>query len=113
MKGRVLMNTSLLIITDNLDSENSLKRRLTNEGYQVQIAAFSDSRPLLLPHGSDLVVLDLTLPDSGGIRVCRTIRQLDYRGPVLMLSVHNAVADRVAGLDAGADDYLGKPFQLL
>jgi DNA-binding response OmpR family regulator len=57
-----------------------------------------------------LVILDVTLPEPSHIRICHTIRQLNYHGPILMLSINNTVADRVAGLDAGADDFLGKPF---
>ena len=56
------------------------------------------------------MVLDVKQPTPSGIRICRAIRQSDFYGPLLMLSVPNQVDDRVAGLDAGADDFLGKPF---
>ena len=106
------MNTSLLVFNDDLESGNSLKRRLAGEGYQVQLSSGPEGNPLLLDHLPDLVILDVTIPNADGIEVCQTIRHLNYCGPILMLSVHNSVADRVAGLDAGADDYLGIPFDI-
>lgn len=106
------MNTSLLVFNDDLESGDSLRRGLAGEGYQVQLSSCSGGTPLLHAHRPDLVILDMLIPDPDGIKVCRTIRQENYCGPILMLSVHNTVADRVAGLDAGADDYLGKPFDI-
>ena len=58
----------------------------------------------------DAIVLDVNLPDGSGFDVCRTLRETGVRTPILMLTARDAVADRVEGLDAGADDYLVKPF---
>jgi two-component system response regulator MprA len=105
------MNISLLIIEDDLEFADYLRRGLIYEGYQVQITSSAEEGiASLYSYQHDIVVLDVMLPGIDGMAACRTIRQTDYRGPILMLTARNAVDDRVAGLDAGADDYLGKPF---
>ena len=101
----------LLIIEDDPEFAGYLQRGLTYEGYQVQVAATAESGlKLLAAQQPDLLILDVMLPGMNGMDACRTLRQSDYRGPILMLTARNAVDDRVTGLDAGADDYLGKPF---
>ena len=83
------------------------------DGYRVQLAA--DGREALdaLAHQPpDAIVLDVLMPEPDGLEVCRRLRAAGDRTPVLMLTARDAVPDRVKGLDAGADDYLVKPFAL-
>src|SRR5215472_17630623 len=100
-----------------VDDEPSLRRAvggaLELEGYRVSFA--TDGRRALEwlgARGADAVVLDLGLPGLDGLRVCERLRATGDRTPVLMLTARDTVADRVAGLDVGADDYLVKPFSL-
>lgn len=103
----------LLVVDDEPELRDALSRALRLAGYRVAVAedgpaglkAVAGDRP-------DLVVLDLMMPGMGGIEVCRTLRQNGDGTPVLMLTALDGVRDRVAGLDAGADDYLVKPFAL-
>ena len=91
----------------------SLRRALVMEGYEVELA--SGGREALDSVGSgraDVVVLDVLMPDIDGLEVCRRLRHGGDRVPVLMLTARDAVSDRVEGLEAGADDYLVKPFDL-
>ena len=86
---------------------------LRAEGYRVALAC--DGEAALSAHASsaaDAVVLDVTMPGIDGIEVCRRLRAQGDQVPVLMLTARDAIADRVAGLDAGADDYLVKPFSI-
>jgi two-component system OmpR family response regulator len=88
-----------------------LKRALEEEGYAVDVAARGeDALWLGTENPYDAIVLDLMLPDLDGFEVSRKLREAGRWSPVLMLTARDAVADRVAGLDAGADDYLTKPF---
>ncbi len=88
-----------------------LERTLAAEGYGVSVAA-DGSEALVSVERSvpDLVVLDLGLPGMDGLAVCRRLRRKGLAVPILILTARDAVSDRVAGLDAGADDYLVKPF---
>jgi two-component system response regulator MprA len=103
----------VLVVDDTLALRTSLRRALAHEGYDVALSsnghdalqAISDQRP-------DLVILDVVMPGLDGIGVCRSLRLAGDTTPVLLLTVRDGVADRVAGLDAGADDYLVKPFAL-
>lgn len=105
------MNPRLLIIEDDSEFADYLKRGLTYEGYQVQVANSAETGIALLQASQpDLIILDVMLPGIDGMAACRVIRQTGYSGPILMLTARNAIDDRVTGLDAGADDYLGKPF---
>jgi two-component system, OmpR family, response regulator len=88
-----------------------LRRGLTEEGHAVDVARTGDDA--LWMAGAveyDAIVLDLMLPGVDGIEVCRRVRESGVWAPVLVLTARDAVDDRVAGLDAGADDYLAKPF---
>ena len=91
----------------------SLERALVLEGYAVELAADgAEALERIEAQPPDAVVLDILMPGLDGLAVCRRLRDQGNRLPVLMLTARDAVGDRVAGLDAGADDYLVKPFAL-
>jgi two-component system response regulator MprA len=106
-----LVSASVLVVEDDGPIRRMLERTLAAEGYGVAgaadggaaLAAVEESAP-------DLVVLDLGLPGVDGLSVCRRLRRKGLALPILLLTARDGVAERVAGLDAGADDYLGKPF---
>ena len=103
----------ILIAEDDRRVRDSLERALTLEGYEV-VTAGDGARALEL-HAqapADLLLLDVSMPNADGLSVCRRIRERGDETPVLMLTARHEVPDRVAGLDAGADDYLVKPFAL-
>ncbi len=92
---------------------NALRRALTLAGYDVELAADgAEALRLLATHSADALVLDVLMPEVDGIEVCRRLRKSGDSVPILVLSARDAVSDRVEGLDAGADDYLVKPFDL-
>ncbi len=101
----------VLVVEDEVKMAGLLKRGLEEEGYAVDAAG--DGREALwlaTENPYDAVVLDVMLPDVDGFEVCRRLRHAGRWSPVLMLTARDAVPDRVSGLDAGADDYLTKPF---
>jgi two-component system, OmpR family, response regulator len=101
----------VLVVEDQTKMAGLLRRGLTEEGYAVDIAANgTDALWAATENEYDAVVLDLMLPDKPGLEVCRELRALGRWVPVLILTARDAVPDRVAGLDAGADDYVIKPF---
>jgi two-component system OmpR family response regulator len=101
----------VLVVEDELKMASLLRRGLTEEGYAVDIARTGDDALWMAGAAEyDAVVLDLMLPGLDGLEVCRRLRDEGVWAPVLMLTARDAVEDRVAGLDAGADDYLPKPF---
>jgi two-component system, OmpR family, response regulator MprA len=103
----------ILVVDDERPVREALDRALRLEGYEVDTAA--DGQEALLAvakRGVDAVVLDVLMPVLDGLETCRMLRRQDNRTPVLMLTARHEVSDRVAGLDAGADDYLVKPFAL-
>ncbi len=103
----------ILVIDDDPAVSASLERALRLEGYEVHTAADGGGGlEALALSPPDAVVLDLGLPDIDGIEVCKRMRSAGDDTPVLMLTARDAVNDRVQGLDAGADDYLVKPFAL-
>lgn len=103
----------ILVVDDDPAVSGALERALRLEGYEVTIAN-DGQRALeqLSLAAPDALVLDLGLPKVDGLEVCRRLRSLGDDTPVLMLTARDAIGDRVAGLDAGADDYLVKPFAL-
>jgi two-component system, OmpR family, response regulator len=101
----------VLVVEDEVKMAGLLKRGLEEEGYAVDVAGSgSDAIWLGTENPYDAIVLDVMLPDQDGFEVCRKLRAGGRWAPVLMLTARDAVPDRVAGLDAGADDYLTKPF---
>ena len=105
------MSSKILIVDDEAHIVELARLYFTREGYEVEgvgdgaqaLARFGQLKP-------DLVVLDIMLPGFDGFELCRRLRQAGVWTPVLMLTARSAVGDRVRGLDAGADDYLPKPF---
>ena len=103
----------LLVVDDDPALARTLRRALTIEGYEVECAGDgTDALQRLMAEHYDAVVLDVAMPRLDGLAVCRRMRERRDRTPVLMLTARDAIGDRVAGLDAGADDYLVKPFAL-
>jgi DNA-binding response OmpR family regulator len=103
----------ILVVEDNAKLAASLKKGLQQEGYAVDIALDgSDGQRLAdgAGEGYDAIVLDRMLPGVDGMTICRNLRESGSRVPVLILTARGGLQDRVEGLDAGADDYLGKPF---
>jgi len=103
----------ILVVDDDQAVRESLRRALVLEGYDVELAEDGTAALRSLTQSApDAIVLDLQMPDVDGLEVCRRLRTLGDTTPVLMLTARDAVGDRVEGLDAGADDYLVKPFDL-
>ena len=104
---------TILIAEDDRAARQALQRALEFEGYTV-VAAVDGGEALekLTEHEPDAIVLDVMMPGLDGLDACRRIRGKGIRTPVLMLTARHEIADRVAGLDAGADDYLVKPYAL-
>jgi two-component system response regulator MprA len=103
----------VLIAEDDERVRESVARVLIFEGYQVQtVVNGAEALAAVLELPPDLVVLDVLMPVLDGLTACRRLRQAGDRTPVLMLTARHEVTDKVAGLDAGADDYLVKPFAL-
>jgi two-component system response regulator MprA len=107
------MNAYILIVDDDNRVTSALRRTLAYEGYQVSTAANGEAAlAIARAKQPDLVILDLMLPGIDGFEVCRRLRASGDGVALLMLTARDAVADRVAGLETGADDYLVKPFAL-
>src|SRR5215831_18787837 len=106
----------ILVVDDDAAVRESLRRALRLEGFEVELAGDgAEALEQLEGNGDehpDLVVLDVLMPNVDGLEVCRRLRRTGSRVPVLMLTARDEVRDRVAGLDAGADDYVVKPFAL-
>jgi len=101
------------VVDDEPAIREALKRALRVEGFDVALAADgSEALDRLGESSPDAIVLDILMPGIDGLEVCRLLRRIGNRTPILMLTARDAVADRVEGLDAGADDYLVKPFAL-
>jgi two-component system response regulator MprA len=103
----------VLVVDDDRAVREALRRALTLAGYEVRVAeSGAEAIELVVQAVPDAVVLDIAMPGMDGLEVCRRLRLLGNRVPILMLTAREAVSDRVAGLDAGADDYLVKPFDV-
>ena len=103
----------ILVVDDDLAVCRSIDRALRLEGYEVvTVATGHEALDAVALNSPDALVLDLQLPDLDGLQVCRRIRDAGNDTPILMLTARHGIDDRVQGLDAGADDYLVKPFAL-
>lgn len=101
----------ILVVEDSVKMAAVLRRGLEEEGYTVDVARTGEEGLWLAAETpSDVIILDVMLPGLDGLEVCRQLRERGQWAPVLMLTARDAVADRVRGLDCGADDYLTKPF---
>ena len=102
----------ILVVEDERKVAAFVRQGLVEEGHAVEVAADGDAALEAVADGPpyDLVVLDVMLPKRNGLEVLRSLRGLRVQTPVLLLTARDGVADKVAGLDAGADDYLAKPF---
>jgi two-component system, OmpR family, response regulator MprA len=102
---------AILVVDDDAGLRKALRRVLVSQGYQVEVAEDgAEALSRLRVRSFDLLVLDVMMPGTDGIEVCERLRADGDELPVLMLTARDAVRDRVAGLEAGADDYLVKPF---
>ena len=106
----------ILVVDDERAVRESLRRALELEGYEIELAADGhEALQRLEANGEgqpDAVILDVLMPVVDGLEVCRRLRRSGNRVPVLMLTARDQIENRVAGLDAGADDYVTKPFAL-
>jgi two-component system copper resistance phosphate regulon response regulator CusR len=102
----------ILLVEDDEDVARFIRRGLAEEAYAVDVAGTGElALELAGISAYDAIVLDLMIPAPNGIEVCRRLRSEGSNVPILMLTARGAVDDRIAGLDAGADDYLAKPFE--
>jgi len=104
----------ILVVDDERAVRDSLRRALELEGYEIELAADGNEALSRLESSDepDAIILDVLMPGVDGLEVCRRMRRAGSSLPVLMLTARTEVEDRVAGLDAGADDYVTKPFAL-
>ena len=101
----------ILVVEDEEKIAKFIKRSFKEEGHTVDLAADGEKgRSLLARNPYDLIILDLMLPEFDGLTLCRKLRAQKIHIPILVLSSKDSVKDKVTGLDAGADDYLAKPF---
>jgi two-component system response regulator MprA len=103
----------ILVVDDDRAVREALERALGLEGFDVELAADgAQALAAVERREPDAIVLDVLMPGVDGLEVCRLLRKAQSRVPILMLTVRDEPGDRIEGLDAGADDYLGKPFEL-
>lgn len=103
----------ILLVDDEVELTEPLSRLLRREGYEVDVATEGETGvSLALQGGYNLLILDWMLPGVSGLEICRQVRSRQDNTPVLFLTAKDTLDDRVDGLDAGADDYLIKPFEL-
>jgi two-component system, OmpR family, alkaline phosphatase synthesis response regulator PhoP len=103
----------ILIVEDEAGLATTLRDRLEREGYGVNVAPDGDAGFAMATSQSfDLMILDLMLPGLDGLAICRKLREAGASAPILMLTARRQLADKVRGLETGADDYLTKPFQM-
>lgn len=102
----------LLVIEDNPKIAGFIRQGLTEQGHAVDVADRGhEGEEMAAAESYDAIVLDIMLPDQDGVQVCKNLRRRGLKTPILMLTSLSTTADKVTGLDAGADDYLTKPFE--
>ena len=107
------MAMKILVVDDEQAVRESLRRSLRFNGYEVLTANDGlEAVETVRAENPELLILDIMMPNMDGLEVCRTLRSEGWDRPILVLTARDGVSDRVAGLDAGADDYLPKPFAL-
>ncbi len=104
--------TNLLLVEDDTAISGPLMRALAREGYNVELAELGRDALVAMERGIDMAILDLGLPDMDGLDVARQARSRGWDFPILILTARTEEVDMVVGLDAGADDYVTKPFRL-
>jgi DNA-binding response OmpR family regulator len=105
------MMARILIVEDEPDIAQGLQLDLRDEGYEAEIVSDGEDAGRIARHGAwDLILLDVMLPRKDGFEICRALRRANVRTPVLMLTAKAQEAEKVMGLDVGADDYVTKPF---
>ena len=112
-QGTTFMSPSprILVVDDDPEIRKLLARYLVQQGFRVELAAtVKELEDQLAVHSIDLVVLDVLLPDGSGLDACRTLRANRSDVPIILLTALKEDVDRIIGLEIGADDYLGKPF---
>jgi two-component system OmpR family response regulator len=103
----------IAIVEDNQSLANGIAYRLRSRGHSVDLLHDGEEAyAFLMQEGADLIVLDIDLPSMGGLEILRALRRREDGTPVILLTAHGETKERVAGLDAGADDYLTKPFDM-
>ncbi|MDB6054332.1 MAG: DNA-binding response regulator [Verrucomicrobiales bacterium] len=108
---KITHGARILIIEDEMPMRTVLGDALTRQGYRVLVAADgSQGLEMSLAEQPDLVVLDVMMPKLDGFEVCRELRRMKFKKPILLLTAKSEIQDRVKGLDSGGDDYLPKPF---
>jgi len=110
-----MSSMKIMVVDDERAVRESLRRALELEGYEIELAADGGEALARLDGEAappDILILDVLMPGMDGLEVCRRVRRSGSQIPILMLTARDAVENRVAGLDAGADDYVTKPFAL-
>ena len=103
----------VLLVEDDRSVREALRRALELSGYEIQAAADGEQAlERIASSPPDAILLDIGMPGMDGLEVCRHVRRLGNRVPILMLTARGGVADRIDGLDVGADDYMSKPFDV-
>ncbi len=111
MSPATVRNDKILVVDDDARIRDLLRRYLTQEGFEVILAEDGKAlNRLMLRETADLIVLDLMMPGEDGLSICRRLRAANDRTPIIMLTAKGEDVDRIVGLEVGADDYLGKPF---
>ncbi len=102
----------VLVVEDQKKTASFIRKGLAEQGYVVDVVRDgSDAEVQARVNDYDLIILDVMLPGQDGMQVCRNLRRLKVQAPILMLTALTTTQDKVKGLDSGADDYLGKPFE--
>lgn len=113
LRGGIIIYMKILVVEDNIKLAENIKQGLSQEGYAVDVISegpAAERRILINRDEYDLIILDRMLPGKDGTAVCSTWRENNVEVPILMLTALSTTDDKVSGLDAGADDYLAKPF---